>query len=69
MALVHTNRAYAPSHGTVAKFIANSLGAVAAWNDARVTRKALSHLSDHELEDIGLSRRDIDTVAARCAHR
>jgi uncharacterized protein YjiS (DUF1127 family) len=28
------------------------------WNDLRVTRKALSRLSDHELEDIGLTRAD-----------
>ena len=36
-----------------------------AWNDARVTRRALSGLSDHELEDIGLVRGDIDTIARR----
>lgn len=29
------------------------------WNDARVTRKALSKLSDRELDDIGLCRGDI----------
>ena len=38
---------------------------VAAWNDARVTRNALSRLSDRELDDIGLSRADIDPIAAR----
>ena len=37
--------------------------ALIAWNDARVTRKALSSLTDRELEDIGLTRGDIDTVA------
>ncbi len=36
--------------------------AVAAWNDARVTRKALSKLSDRELDDIGLCRGDIETL-------
>lgn len=36
---------------------------VIAWNDARVTRKVLSSLSDRELEDIGLIRGDIDAVA------
>jgi len=30
-----------------------------SWNDARVTRKALSNLSSEQLEDIGLSRADI----------
>lgn len=33
-----------------------------AWNDARVTRKALDRLSDHELDDIGLTRGDIDCI-------
>ncbi|MFK7867654.1 MAG: DUF1127 domain-containing protein [Roseobacter sp.] len=37
--------------------------AVIAWNDARVTRNALSGLTDRELDDIGLSRSDIDLVA------
>ena len=35
-------------------------GKFAAWNDARLTRKALSQLSDRELDDIGLARGDID---------
>ena len=34
----------------------------AAWNDKRVTRRELARLSDHELEDIGLCRGDIDAV-------
>jgi uncharacterized protein YjiS (DUF1127 family) len=37
-------------------------GRVAAWNDARITRKALYKLSDRELDDIGLSRGDIDDI-------
>lgn len=36
---------------------------VVAWNDARVTRKALAQLTNRELEDIGLVRGDIDAVA------
>lgn len=43
-----------------------SLGEVAtrfsAWNDARVTRKALSKLTDRELDDIGLCRGDVDLI-------
>ena len=35
---------------------------LAAWNDARVTRKALSKLSDRELDDIGLCRGDIEHI-------
>lgn len=30
------------------------------WNNARITRAALSKLSDHELADIGLSRSALD---------
>lgn len=35
---------------------------LAAWNDARVTRKALNKLSDRELDDIGLCRGDIEFI-------
>ncbi len=34
----------------------------AAWNDARMTRKALSRLTDRELDDIGLCRGDIEMI-------
>lgn len=36
--------------------------AIVAWNDVRVTRNALAKLSDRELEDIGLTRGDIDRL-------
>ncbi len=36
--------------------------AVVAWNDARVTRAALSRLDDRELNDIGLCRGDIGMI-------
>jgi uncharacterized protein YjiS (DUF1127 family) len=38
------------------------LSTVANWNDARVTRKALSKLTDRELDDIGLCRGDIEMI-------
>ncbi|NNE87482.1 MAG: DUF1127 domain-containing protein [Silicimonas sp.] len=38
---------------------------VVNWNQARRTRAALQKLSDHELEDIGLSRGDIDQIASK----
>ena len=44
-------------------FFARVTAAVVAWNDARVTRNALSALSDRELDDIGLIRGDIEDVA------
>jgi uncharacterized protein YjiS (DUF1127 family) len=37
-------------------------GTLTAWNDARVTRKALGKLTDRELDDIGLCRGDIDLI-------
>ena len=46
------------------RVLADIVGRAAAWNDARVTRKALSQLSDHELDDLGLNRGDIDDIAA-----
>ena len=39
------------------------VGAVSAWNDARMTRAALSRLSARELDDIGLCRGDIEDIA------
>lgn len=38
-------------------------GRIAAWNDARVTRNALAGLTDQQLDDLGLVRGDIDTIA------
>jgi uncharacterized protein YjiS (DUF1127 family) len=35
------------------------------WNDARVTRNALSRLSSRELDDIGLCYGDIEDIATR----
>ncbi len=39
-----------------------AMAAVSNWNEARLTRKALSALSDHMLEDIGLTRGDIADI-------
>jgi len=44
------------------QFIGTAVAGLAAWNDARVTRKALQGLSDRELEDIGLCRGDLDAL-------
>ncbi|MCB1363917.1 MAG: DUF1127 domain-containing protein [Rhodobacteraceae bacterium] len=49
--------------GRIGATLAAVTGACSAWNDARMTRKALSSLSDRELDDIGLLRGDIDAVA------
>ncbi|WP_136645077.1 DUF1127 domain-containing protein [Tabrizicola sp. YIM 78059] len=42
--------------------LSNVAAALRAWNDARVTRKALNKLSDRELDDIGLCRGDIEFI-------
>lgn len=44
------------------QFVSTAFAAVAAWNDARMTRSALGKLSDRELDDIGLCRGDIDQI-------
>ncbi|MEO0752621.1 MAG: DUF1127 domain-containing protein [Pseudomonadota bacterium] len=51
-----------PVFGGGTGLLSNLIGAFNAWNDARITRRALSHLSDRELEDIGLVRGDIDRL-------
>jgi uncharacterized protein YjiS (DUF1127 family) len=63
MASFDTSRTTYGSASAVSSFVSRALSAVVAWNDARVTRKALSTLTDRELEDIGLIRGDIDMVA------
>ena len=42
--------------------LADVYSLLSGWNDRRVTRKALLALSDHELDDIGLSRGDVDAL-------
>ncbi|WP_299351752.1 DUF1127 domain-containing protein [uncultured Shimia sp.] len=48
--------------GRIGHAFAALAGAVTDWNDKRVTRVALSALSNRELEDIGLSRADIENI-------
>ena len=70
MAAIDTTRSYGFESfaGRIGAKIANFYGVFSAWNDARVTRNALSGLSDRELDDIGLVRGDIDTVASGKYH-
>ncbi len=62
MAVIDNTRATARPH-TGFGGLYKLYGAFAAWNEARLTRKALSELSDRELDDIGLHRTDIDRIA------
>ncbi|QDC10983.1 DUF1127 domain-containing protein [Oceanicola sp. D3] len=48
--------------GKLAHFLTRPAGVIADWNDRRITRKALSKLSNRELDDIGLSRADIADI-------
>ncbi|NNF24695.1 MAG: DUF1127 domain-containing protein [Rhodobacteraceae bacterium] len=64
MALYDTSRAAhanIPLNGHLAAFVSR----LAAWNEARQTRKALSALTSRELDDIGLMRSDIEVIANR----
>lgn len=67
MAVIDTPRVQLASgaNGRIGRFFANALASVIAWNDARVTRNVLSQLTDRELEDIGLCRGDIETIAGK----
>ncbi|MTH99362.1 MULTISPECIES: DUF1127 domain-containing protein [Alphaproteobacteria] len=66
MAALDTTRTTTGSFGLVGRIgatFASVVNAAVEWNDARVTRNALNGLTDRELEDIGLSRGDIEIVA------
>ncbi|MBO9444319.1 DUF1127 domain-containing protein [Ruegeria sp. R14_0] len=66
MAALDTTRTTTGSFGLVGRIgatFASAVNAAIEWNDARVTRNALSGLTDRELEDIGMCRGDIDVVA------
>ena len=67
MAAIDTPRVQltAGTNGRIGHFFTSLFARIAEWNDARMTRNALSQLSDRELEDIGLCRGDIDYVANR----
>jgi uncharacterized protein YjiS (DUF1127 family) len=63
MAAFDTSRpTYSAAPKGFGAFATSLIAAVTAWNDARQTRNALSRLSDHELDDIGLTRSDINDL-------
>lgn len=67
MAAFDTTHPARDAHGFVSRiafpFTALVQG-VLDWNDARATRVSLQKLSDRELDDIGLSRSEIETVCS-----
>ena len=44
------------------QMFSGAFAAFSAWNDARVTRRALGRLSDRELDDIGLCRAEVNMI-------
>ncbi|MGX0876194.1 uncharacterized protein YjiS (DUF1127 family) [Roseovarius sp. MBR-154] len=62
MAALDTTRTHA-SHAGFGALVSRIVATLSAWNERRATRNALSQLSDRELDDIGLTRGDIDAVA------
>lgn len=61
MSTTEMNRGYAA--GGIGNVVATLFSMLSAWNDARVTRRELNSLSDRELNDIGVSRGDIEGIA------
>lgn len=61
----HTDNEIAALGNRIGALIVDTISMLATWNDARLTRKTLSKLTDRELDDIGLTRGQIDAVAYR----
>ncbi len=51
--------------GSAGGFSLRMFDSLLSWNNRRVTRNELYRLSDRELEDIGLTRSEIDTAVER----
>jgi len=56
---------FTTSSNIILKFIISVFDKLIKWNDSRITRNALSQLSERELNDIGLVPGDIDKISRR----
>ena len=56
---------FTTSSNIILKFIISMFDKLIKWNDSRITRNALSQLSERELNDIGLVPGDIDRISRR----
>ena len=68
MAAIETTRTPYGTLDLVARISAmltSLAGSISYWNDVRLTRNTLVSLTDRELDDIGLTRGDIDDVASK----
>ena len=61
MAVIDTTRPDAAT-GVIGHTIVKLTSAVSAYFETRATRKALAQRSDRELDDIGLSRGDVNRI-------
>lgn len=59
MAAIETSHAV---NGIFGQTLTRVTTAIASYFEVRSTRKALSQLSDRELDDIGLTRSDIEQI-------
>ena len=62
---VNTSAGPSSHTGRTRSIFATLLAKVHAWNDARITRQTLNALDDRELDDIGLSRGDIERIVRK----
>lgn len=68
MALIDTSRTFGRSAvfaDAVSRVAYRIVSRFTEWNDARRTRNALMALTAQELDDIGLSRSDVDLMIRR----
>ncbi len=56
------NRSNAARVTNVPLSLSGLVSGVIRWNKARRTRAVLSRLSNHELDDIGIAREDIESI-------
>lgn len=63
MAVIDNTRPRVASANIFGQVAFKLINAITTWRDIHNTRKALSDLSDRELDDIGLNRSEIDEWA------
>ena len=56
-------------YGRIVRFAYSTLETLSAWAESRRTSRALHGLTDLQLDDLGLSRGDIDAVVRRGGRR
>ena len=66
MVAIDTSRSPAPHiAGRFISSLFEMANAISTWRNAKITRDVLSKLSNRELDDIDLTRADIDAIAYR----